>query len=112
MNPIAIKYIVDTDKNVLENNQPEGSRVVSPQTAFLATSMLEDVVEYGTAKRAKSLGIPVAGKTGTTNDYNDAWFIGYTTELAAGVWVGFDNMRSLGKKETGQEPPCQYGLIS
>jgi penicillin-binding protein 1A len=101
MNPIAIKYIVDTDKNVLENNQPEGSRVISPQTAFLATSMLEDVVKYGTAKRAKSLGIPIAGKTGTTNDYNDAWFIGYTTELAAGVWVGFDNMRSLGTKETG-----------
>ena len=101
MRPIAIKYIVDSDKNVLENNQPEGVRVISPQTAFLATSMLEDVVKYGTARRARSLGIPAAGKTGTTNDYNDAWFIGYTNELAAGVWVGFDNVRSLGSKETG-----------
>jgi len=101
MKPIAIKYIVDTDKNVLENNQPGGVRVISPQTAFLATSMLEDVVKHGTAIRARSLGMPAAGKTGTTNDYNDAWFIGYTTELAAGVWVGFDNVRSLGSKETG-----------
>jgi penicillin-binding protein 1A len=101
MKPIAIKYIVDTDKNVLENNQPQGISVISPQTAYLATSMLEDVVKYGTAVRARSLGIPAAGKTGTTNDYNDAWFIGYTTELAAGVWVGFDNVHSLGSKETG-----------
>jgi penicillin-binding protein 1A len=101
MNLTAIKYIVDPDKNLLENNQPEGSRVISPQTAFLATSMLEDVVKYGTARRAKTLGIPAAGKTGTTNDYRDAWFIGYTRELAAGVWIGFDNMRSLGSKETG-----------
>ncbi len=101
MNPIAIKYIIDSDKNVLENNQPGGSNVISPQTAFLATSMLEDVVKYGTGKRAGALGRPVAGKTGTTNDYKDAWFIGYTSELAAGVWVGFDNMRPLGTKETG-----------
>ncbi len=101
MNPIAVKYVVDADRNVLENNHPAGHEVISSGTAFLATSMLEDVIKYGTGKRAKALGIPVAGKTGTTNDYRDAWFIGYTSELAAGVWVGFDNMRSLGNKETG-----------
>ncbi|RJQ18651.1 MAG: PBP1A family penicillin-binding protein [Nitrospiraceae bacterium] len=102
MDPVAIKYIVDADRNVLENNQPNGGRVISPQTAFLATSMLEDVVKYGTARRAKGLGT-VAGKTGTTNDYRDAWFIGYTPKVVAGVWIGFDNMRPLGARETGSK---------
>ncbi len=100
---IAIKYIIDSDGNVLENNQPKGMWVISPQTAFLATSMLEDVVKYGTGWRARALRRTVAGKTGTTNEYKDAWFIGYTPELAAGVWVGFDNMRTLGDKETGSK---------
>jgi penicillin-binding protein 1A len=101
MKPIAIKYITDADGNVLENNQPEGSEAISPQTAFLTTSMLEDVIKYGTGRRAKVLKRPAAGKTGTTNDYKDAWFIGYTPELAASVWVGFDDLRILGEKETG-----------
>ncbi|MBI5054990.1 MAG: PBP1A family penicillin-binding protein [Nitrospirae bacterium] len=101
INPIAIKYLLDADGNVLENNQPKGTGVISAQTAFLATSMLEDVVKYGTAKRARELQMPIAGKTGTTNDFKDAWFVGYTPELAAGVWVGFDNMRPLGARETG-----------
>jgi penicillin-binding protein 1A len=101
MNPIAIKYILDSEGNVIENNQPRGTRAISPQTAFLATSMLEDVVKHGTGWRAKALKRHVAGKTGTTNEYYDAWFIGYANELAAGVWVGFDNIRTLGKKETG-----------
>ncbi|RJQ51439.1 MAG: PBP1A family penicillin-binding protein [Nitrospiraceae bacterium] len=101
MSPIAVKYIVDRDGNVLENNEPRGVTAISPQTAFLTTSMLEDVVKYGTAKRAKALQREAAGKTGTTNDYRDAWFIGFTPELATGVWVGFDNMRPLGAKETG-----------
>lgn len=101
MEPIAIKYVINADGDVIENNQPEGEQVISPQTAFLATSMLEDVVKSGTGWRAKALRRSVAGKTGTTNEYNDAWFIGYTPELAASVWVGFDNMRTLGDNETG-----------
>jgi len=101
MEPLAVKYIMDSDGNVIESNKPKGRRVISAQTAFLATSMLEEVVNHGTGWRAKALGRPVAGKTGTTNEYRDAWFIGYTPELAAGVWVGFDDMRSLGKDETG-----------
>jgi penicillin-binding protein 1A len=103
MEPIAIKYVIDAAGDVLENNQPEGERVINPQTAFLATSMLEDVVKSGTGWRAKALRRSVAGKTGTTNEYNDAWFIGYTPELATSVWVGFDNMRTLGKNETGSK---------
>ncbi|MEK7308649.1 MAG: PBP1A family penicillin-binding protein [Nitrospirota bacterium] len=101
MKPFAIKYITDADGNVLENNEPEGSEAISPQTAFLTTSMLEDVIKYGTGRRANVLKRPAAGKTGTTNDYKDAWFIGYTPELAASVWVGFDDLRVLGEKETG-----------
>ena len=88
---------------MLENNRPEGVRAISPQTAFRATSMLEDVVKHGTGWRARALHRPVAGKTGTTNEYKDAWFTGYTSELAAGVWVGFDSARSLGEEETGSK---------
>lgn len=99
--PISIKYIVDSNGNILENNQPKNTRAIDPRTAYLATSMLEDVVKKGTGWRAKALNRPVAGKTGTTNEYRDAWFIGYTPELATSVWVGFDNMRTLGDEETG-----------
>ncbi|MFH1702442.1 MAG: PBP1A family penicillin-binding protein [Nitrospirota bacterium] len=101
MKPIAIKYIIDSRGRVLESNEPDAEEVISPQTAFLITSMMEDVVKYGTGWRAKALGRPVAGKTGTTNKYRDAWFIGYTTDLVSAVWVGFDDTRSLGPQETG-----------
>lgn len=99
--PIAIKYIIGPDGSVLENNEPKRVQVISPQTAFLATSMLEDAVKHGTGWRARALKRPVAGKTGTTNEYVDAWFIGYTPELAASVWVGHDNVKPLGDEETG-----------
>lgn len=99
--PIAIKYIVDSKGRIIESNEPEAEEILSPQTAFLITSMLEDVVKRGTGWRAKSLGIPVAAKTGTTNEYRDAWFVGYTTKIVAAVWVGFDDMSSLGPQETG-----------
>ena len=99
--PITIKYITDSKGRVLETHEPEPEQAVSPQTAFLITSMMEDVVRYGTGWRARALGRPVAAKTGTTNDYKDAWFVGYTTNLVASVWVGFDNARTLGSQETG-----------
>jgi penicillin-binding protein 1A len=76
-------------------------RVLSPQNAFLMTHLLEGVIQHGTGQRAKTLGRPVAGKTGTSSDYGDAWFIGYTPSLLASVWVGFDDKASLGKDETG-----------
>ncbi len=101
MKSIAVKYITDSKGRILESNEPEGEQIVSPETAFLTTSMMEDVVNYGTGWRAKALGRPVAAKTGTTNDYKDAWFVGYVPDLLACVWVGFDDMRSLGNLETG-----------
>ena len=101
MKPISIKYITDTHGEIVENNQPEGTPALTPAGSFLITSMMEDVIRYGTGMRA-NIGRPAAGKTGTSNDYKDAWFVGYTPDLAAGVWVGFDDMRrSLGSGEVG-----------
>jgi penicillin-binding protein 1A len=74
---------------------------MKPETAYIITNLLKGVIERGTGWKARELGRPVAGKTGTTNDYRDAWFIGYTPSLVAGVWVGFDDQRSLGPKATG-----------
>ena len=99
--PVYIKYISDRQGRIVESSEPNPDQAISPQTAFLITSMMEDVVRYGTGWRARALGRPVAGKTGTTNDYKDAWFVGYTPNLVASVWVGFDNFKSLGSQETG-----------
>jgi penicillin-binding protein 1A len=82
-------------------NQMEPTQVLSPQTAFIMTELLKDVIEHGTGQRVRALGRPAAGKTGTTNDLNDAWFIGYTPNLLTGVWVGYDQKTPLGKQETG-----------
>lgn len=78
-------------------------QVLDPMTAYQITSMMEGVVQRGTGTGAKSLGRPVAGKTGTSNDYKDAWFIGFTPELAVGVYVGFDRPRNMGRQATGGE---------
>ena len=99
--PVYIKYVSDRKGRIVESCEPNPEQVISPQTAFLITSMMEDVVRYGTGWRARSLGRPVAGKTGTTNDYKDAWFVGFSPDLVASVWVGFDNLKSLGPQETG-----------
>ena len=80
---------------------PPRRRVMTPEEAYLTTSLLRSVVENGTGQRAKALGRPVAGKTGTTNEAKDAWFVGYSTELVAGVWVGYDDPVSLGWGEAG-----------
>ena len=79
-----------------------GRMVISPQTAFLMTNLLRGVVEGGTGYKARRIGKPLAGKTGTTNDFKDAWFVGYSPELTCGVWVGFDDFsKSLGAGESG-----------
>ncbi|MDA8171339.1 MAG: PBP1A family penicillin-binding protein [Nitrospiraceae bacterium] len=101
--PIIIKYITDSRGRILEANEPSTQRVISPQVAFLMTTMLEDVVRNGTGYHARALGGDAAGKTGTTSDFRDAWFVGYTPDLMAAVWVGFDNMKPLGQGETGAQ---------
>jgi penicillin-binding protein 1A len=74
---------------------------MNPAVAYVLTQMLRGAVERGTATSARSLGRPIAGKTGTTNDFSNAWFVGYTPSLAAGVWIGHDRLRTLGRDETG-----------
>jgi 1A family penicillin-binding protein len=92
-----IRRVEDADGNVLFEAKPAAEQVVSAQTAFLMTSMLSDVVNHGTAYKARQEGFthPAAGKTGTTNDYVDAWFVGFTPRLVTGVWVGFDKPRTI-----------------
>lgn len=95
--PMLIRRVEDVDGRVLYRAQEESTRAISDATAFLMSTMLADVVNAGTGARARSLGftLPAAGKTGTTNDFNDAWFVGYTPKLAAGVWVGFDQPHTI-----------------
>jgi penicillin-binding protein 1A len=99
--PTTIRYVTDAQGKLLEEHTPEPREAVSPENAFVITHMLRGVVERGTGQAAKALGRAVAAKTGTTNDYTNAWFIGFTPRLATGVWVGYDRPRSLGKDETG-----------
>jgi penicillin-binding protein 1A len=101
MPPVTIRYVTDAQGKLLEEHVPEGREALAPETAYVITQMLRGVVERGTGQAAKGLGRPVAAKTGTTNDYSNAWFVGFTPRLATGVWVGYDRPRSLGKDETG-----------
>ena len=95
--PTLIRRVEDLEGQVLFEGKEEPRRVVSETTAFLLTSMLADVVNQGTAYKARQVGftLPAAGKTGTTNDYVDAWFVGFTPSLATGVWVGFDQPETI-----------------
>ena len=131
--PLFVEKIVDRDGNLLESHPPESNqvfsdeerdnndnaavneqkgtsfkpkRVISSQTAYIITNILEDVVKRGTGWRAKALKRPCAGKTGTTSNFRDAWFMGYTPQILTGVWVGFDNEYSLGRNETGSRAAC------
>ena len=99
--PIWVKQVLDPDGNVLEESSPRVERIISAETAYLMTNLLESVVQEGTGTAARALGLPCAGKTGTTNDFRDAWFIGYTPDRITGVWMGYDEPRSLGSGETG-----------
>ncbi|MGA9263121.1 MAG: PBP1A family penicillin-binding protein, partial [Desulfobacterales bacterium] len=101
--PCFVTRVLDRNGNELEKFTPAKEMVIDPSTAFIMTSLLEGVVQNGTGWRAKALNRPVAGKTGTTNDLYDAWFMGFTPEYTAGVWVGFDEEASLGQYETGSK---------
>jgi penicillin-binding protein 1A len=99
--PYAIVSVTDNAGRVLEQEEVKIQEVVSKETAYLITNMMEDVVQKGTGQAAKSLGRPIAGKTGTTNEFINAWFIGGTPNLVTGIYVGFDDRRSLGETESG-----------
>lgn len=99
--PMAIRYITDRDGQILEENFPKLKNVLSPHTSFIVTRMLQGAVQRGTGWRVKALEKPAAGKTGTTDKYGDAWFIGYTPQLVTGVWVGMDDHTEIGVYETG-----------
>jgi 1A family penicillin-binding protein len=95
--PMLIRRVEDRDGHVLFAAEESSTQAISETTAFLMSTMLADVINAGTGARARRLGftLPAAGKTGTTNDFNDAWFVGYTPSLVAGVWVGFDQPRTI-----------------
>ncbi|MGB0910790.1 MAG: penicillin-binding protein 1A [Nitrospirales bacterium] len=99
--PYTITMVKSLEGEVLEQHIFEPQQVTSKETAYLLTNMMMDVIQSGTGRRAKSIGRPLAGKTGTTNSYQDAWFVGYAPNLATGVWVGFDGVRTLGRLESG-----------
>jgi len=99
--PQMIRRVTDYEGNVLEENLPELRDVIPAETARIMVDLMQEPVRAGTATKAQELKRPVAGKTGTTNDFTDAWFIGYTPSLVAGAWIGFDEKVTLGDKETG-----------
>jgi len=103
VNSYFIRSIRDLNNNIIEENFPERKQVIEKETAFIMNYLLQGVVRSGTGWRARSLPAPVGGKTGTTNDFTDAWFIGFTPTLTVGVWVGFDQKKSLGQEQTGSE---------
>ena len=117
--PRLIDYITQADVGPIfsarmspaAEAEAQGKRlVISEQTAYIITNILTDVVQSGTGWRAKALKRPVAGKTGTSDDNRDAWFIGYTPEMLCGVWVGYDDMMPLGENETGSRAACPIFL--
>jgi penicillin-binding protein 1A len=101
MTPYSILKVSDRDGNVLEENRPQAHDAIRADTAFVMTNLLRGVVQRGTGARAASLNWPLGGKTGTTDDYSDAWFIGFDPDITVGVWVGHDERRPLGPNETG-----------
>jgi len=99
--PRYITKVTDYEGRVMEEDFPEVKDVIGARTARIMTSMLREVVLHGTGVAAASLKLPLAGKTGTTNDFTDAWFVGFSPSMTTGVWIGYDEKKSLGPKETG-----------
>jgi penicillin-binding protein 1A len=97
--PYTVERVEDATGRVLEAHLPTEHEAMPPQLAYLVANMMKGVVQSGTAQYAKRLGRPLAGKTGTSNDNRDLWFIGYTPDLAAGAWMGYDDFASLGRKD-------------
>ena len=96
MAPYSILKVTDREGNLLEENRPEAQDAIRADTAYVMTSLLRGVVEHGTAVKAAALKWPVAGKTGTTDDFSDAWFIGFDPDITIGVWLGYDQKQPMG----------------
>jgi penicillin-binding protein 1A len=101
MTPLTVLDVVDRDGNTLEQHRPEPHEALRADTSYIMTNLLQGVVQHGTAATASALGWPLGGKTGTTDDYTDAWFIGFDPDITIGVWVGFDQKRPIGANQTG-----------
>jgi len=101
--PLSVLNVKDSSGKIMEQHSPQISSAISPDTSYILTYMLENVINNGTAKTIRSMGFtgPCAGKTGTTNDSTDTWFVGYTPDLVVGVWIGFDDKETLGRNMTG-----------
>jgi penicillin-binding protein 1A len=103
MKPYAVLKVSDREGNILEENRPEPSDAIRADTAYVMTNLLRGVVQRGTAAKAAALNWPIGGKTGTTDDYTDAWFVGFDPDITVGVWTGFDQKRTMGPAGTGAE---------
>jgi penicillin-binding protein 1A len=101
MEPYLVTRVTDREGNVLEENRPRATEAIRADTAYVMTSLLRGVVQHGTAARAAALNWPLGGKTGTTDDFTDAWFVGFDPDITIGVWVGHDQKRSIGQGQSG-----------
>jgi penicillin-binding protein 1A len=101
MAPLLLTDVVDRDGNTLEQHRAEPHEAIRADTAYIMTNLLEGVIEHGTGAEASQLNWPLGGKTGTTDDYTDAWFVGFDPDITLGVWVGFDQKRPIGHNQTG-----------
>jgi penicillin-binding protein 1A len=101
MEPLPVLEVLDQEGNVLEQHRPQAHQALRADTAYIMTNLLQGVVQRGTAASAASLKWPLGGKTGTTDDYTDAWFVGFDPDITVGVWVGLDQKRPIGNNQTG-----------
>ena len=107
--PVTILKVVDRNGKVLEQHVPKEKMVVNERVAFLLTDMLKGVIQYGTGTGA-NIGRPAAGKTGTTDEHKDAWFVGYTPDISTSVWIGFDSDGTLDGQTGGEIPATIWRL--
>jgi penicillin-binding protein 1A len=101
MKPLAVLEVLDRQGNILEQHRAEPHEAIRADTAYITTSLMQGVILRGTGAAARALDWPLAGKTGTTDDYSDAWFIGFDPDITVGVWLGFDQKRPIGPNQTG-----------
>ena len=101
MLPYSVLTVHDREGNLLEEHRPEPREAIRADTAFVMTNLLRGVVQRGTAQAAAALDWPLGGKTGTMDEYTDAWFVGFDPNITVGVWVGYDEKKPLGSGETG-----------